>query len=310
MSDPRGPLSDAPATDPTKEGARTFALLSLCDDLGADADRRRAAKLENRPLGPVTGFPSLDSMLSGCLMPGLHVLHGGPGTGKTALALQIATSCQTPAVFVSCEISPMEALRRLIARHTGTYLGRLKSGELSGDAVRALARKTAEAFPLLGIMDAGRDPAPTDHIGKALETLSRSHAGKLASAPGGLIVVDSGNTWAAKNSDLPNEYESLTWALGQMEVLAHALSVPVLLIAERNRGSMGSGGQNSSKGTGRWEYAGESVFGIDREKEEEDGQGWTPVKLSVSKNRHGKCGAVPLRWSGDQQKYELREGSR
>jgi replicative DNA helicase len=305
MSETESSKTDAPAPSPSAL-APTFALAGLVEAVGEFAEVRRAAKLENRPLGPVTGFPTLDTMLSGCLMPGLHVLHGGPGIGKSALALQVATACQAPALFVSCEISPIEALLRLIARHSGTYLNYLKDGSKSGDHIRGLAVKVAAQWPLVGFMDANRYDSPISHIGEAMERLSAS-VGSQAAAPGGLIVVDSGNTWASKNSDKPNEYEALTWALSQMEALAHSLSVPVLLIAERNRGNMASGGQNSSKGTGRWEYAGESVFGIDKEKEEEDGQGWTPVKLSVSKNRHGKTGSVPLRWNGALQTYEVRE---
>lgn len=283
-----------------------FQLAGLVDALTEDAAMRRQAKLENRPIGPVTGFPTLDAMLSGCLMPGLHVLHGGPGTGKTALALQIASSCQCPALFVSCEIDPIEALRRLIARHTGTYLNHLKDGKHSADHVRSLALTTCQAFPMLGILEATHAKASTVAIGEALESMKGSPSAKLATAPGALIVVDSGNTWASKNADMSNEYEALTWTLGQMEALSKLLAVPVLIIAERNRGSMESGGQNSSKGTGRWEYAGESVFGVDREKEEESPDGWTKVKLTVSKNRHGKTGCQLLRWHGDTQKYEVR----
>lgn len=288
---------------PKDPRAPLLPLEGLLTELHTDASERRAAKLEGRALGPVTGFPKLDSMLSGCLMPGLHICHGSPGVGKTAWALGVACACQVPALFVSCELGPLEILRRLIARTTGTYLGRLKSGELSGDATVELARKTAGQLPLFGLMDATRHPAPFDHIAEALTSI-REARGTLAKAPGALVVIDSAHTWAGKNADQGNEYENLAWTLSGFEGLAQTLGVPLLLIAERSKASQKAGGQGASAGHRRFEYAGESVLELDLDKDQEDGQGYKPVKLTLSKNRHGACGFLSLRWHGAMQRHE------
>jgi replicative DNA helicase len=274
------------------------------EDLATDAAARRLAKMEGRPLGPVTGFSKLDSMLSGSLMPGLHILHGSPGVGKSALALGIACHAQVPALFVSGELGSVEVLRRLIARHTGTYLGRLKSGELSGDHVRDLATKTASAFPLLGLMDATRFPAPMSHIADGLTSIQESSASKLTTAPGALIVVDSAHTWSGRAfPEVDDEYKRLAMALDKLEALAQELLVPVLLIAERSKAAM-KGGQGAAAGHRRFEYAGETVLELDADKDQDDGQGYRPVTLTVSKNRHGSCGFLKLRWHGAMQKHE------
>lgn len=298
MTEVQDPVNNPPATL-----APLLPLAGIVDDLAADAATRRQAKIENRPLGPVTGFPRLDSMLSGSLMPGLHILHGSPGVGKSALALGVACHAQVPALFVSGELGAVEVLRRLISRHTGTYLGRLKSGELSGDAVRELADKTAQAFPMLGLMDATRYPAPVPHIAEALARVA-AQTSALATAPGGLIVVDSAHTWSGRAfPDEGDEYKRLAMALDKLEALAQSLGVPVLLIAERSKASA-KGGQGAAAGHRRFEYAGETVLELDAEKEEDDGQGYRPVKLTVSKNRHGSCGFLKLRWHGAMQRHE------
>ncbi len=299
MSETNGPVNEPAPLAPL------LPLAGIVDDLYTDAAARRLAKQEGRPLGPVTGFSKLDSMLSGSLMPGLHILHGSPGVGKSALALGIACHAQVPALFVSGELGATEVLRRLISRHTGTYLGRLKSGEFSGEHVRELAEKTAAAYPLLGLMDATRYPAPVSHIAEGLASIRESPAAKLIDrSQGALIVVDSAHTWSGRAfPDEGDEYKRLAIALDKLDALAQTLQLPLLLIAERSKASV-KGGQGAAAGHRRFEYVGETVLELDAEKEEDDGQGYRPVKLTVSKNRHGSCGFLKLRWHGAMQKHE------
>src|SRR5918996_1264990 len=94
---------------------------------------------ERSARAPVTRIPQLDDVLGGALQPGVHVVHASPGAGKTALALQIAATCGFPALFVTCEMAPLELLRRITARVTETLLGRLKSGEYDPTRVVKLA---------------------------------------------------------------------------------------------------------------------------------------------------------------------------
>ena len=88
MPEPQDSVNNAPAPPPPL--APLLPLAGIVEDLAADAAARRLAKSEGRPLGPVTGFSKLDVMLSGSLMPGLHILHGSPGVGKSAFALGLA----------------------------------------------------------------------------------------------------------------------------------------------------------------------------------------------------------------------------
>lgn len=285
--------------------ATPYPLAALVGLLTDDAERRRAAMLAGRQTGPITNLPTLDKLIGGRLETGLHILHGSPGVGKSALALGMAAECGVPALFVSAELGAVEVLRRVIARTTGKYLGRLKSGELTGEAIKELAEKTARALPLLSIMDATSGSAPTEHIINVLSSMREAPGAQDAKGDGALVVVDSAHTWAARVFTDQEEYVRLGLALDELELLAKRLDIPVLLIAERNRASMKGGGQSASAGSRRFEYAGESVIELDTvsEKEGEDSEGWKTVKLTLSKNRHGSCGSVPLRWHGAMQKH-------
>ena len=108
-------------------------LTRLGDLLGAweaDAEAAHQARITGAQRGPVTSLRRLDRELGGALAAGLHIVHAPPGAGKSAIVAQIAATSGCPALLVTCEMQPLEIFRRHTARATGTFLQRLKSGEL------------------------------------------------------------------------------------------------------------------------------------------------------------------------------------
>ena len=113
---------------------------ALLGDLAADflaqeAIAREAVASGKAP-GPITGLEILDEEIGGFMARGVHVLLAAPGAGKTSLALQIAGTCGCPALYVTSEMPRVELLRRIIARTTRTYLGKLRGGKMSADELR------------------------------------------------------------------------------------------------------------------------------------------------------------------------------
>jgi replicative DNA helicase len=143
--------------------ASVFALTDLLPDLIADNDEAIEALKSGRARGPCTGITSLDKALGGFFETGLHLLQASPGAGKTALALQIASDCQFPALYVTAEMPPLELLRRLIARQTKTFLVKLKV-QLSSKNLEDLARLTISRLPQIVIVDATSGLASMDLI--------------------------------------------------------------------------------------------------------------------------------------------------
>lgn len=288
---------------PTDGPPRLARLGDIVDDLVAEAAAAYEAKVTGRPRGPVTGFERLDSELGGSLCPGLHVLHAAPGSGKTAFALQVAAQCGYPAVFVSCEMSLIELLRRHVARVTQTYLGRLRTGELPPDAVARLARHAAASAPNLYLADATHGWAPPTLLEEWMEVVAQD--GRL------LLVLDSVHSWSEQAQIEASEYDRLNLALGSLRSLAQRRQCPVLVIAERNRASMSSGGLSASAGSRRFEYQAESVLELNREGDgEPDLVGRpVPVTLRLAKNRNGSPGRrIPFTFNGGFQEFrEHRE---
>lgn len=279
--------------------ARLMLLRDVLGDVRADADAAHEARLTGKPRGAITGLANLDRELSGAFAPGLHFVHGNAGTGKTAFALQTAADCQSPAMFVTCEMAPAELLRRHTARMTSTYLNRLKSGEMTGADVQRLTVQGIEKAPGLAFVDATGAPASVGFIHDSAQIV-KGDAKHL------LIVIDSLHSWAGGLASGLPEYEALNAAVGDLLRLSRRLNCAILIVSERNRDSMKSGGINAGAGTRKIEYGAETVIDLERSSDaKEDGAGEVDVILKLAKNRHGAAGKpIKLKFHGALQRFQ------
>lgn len=281
-----------------------YGLTSLLGELHTDATERYEAKQTGKQFGASTGIKKVDEALSGYLHPGTHAVHAPPGAGKTALALQIAATCRCPALFVTCEMPPLELLRRHAARVTKTFLGKFKTGDMPPDTLVSHARKAAAAAPHLFLLDATQSKCPASEIKEASQTVRLSDP----TNPFLLVIVDSLHSWADAHV-VGDEYTRLNEACATLRNLAHDLNAPVLFVAEQNRDSMGKSGQNSGAGTRKIEYGCETVFSIDAldiDKDKRpvfDVNGETKIRLAIAKNRHGELTDITLMFHGATQSF-------
>jgi replicative DNA helicase len=278
---------------------RVLRLGDLLDEWQKDATAAHEAYTTGKARGAITGLPKVDAELGGAFAPGLHVLHGAPGSGKTAWTLQTAGECGTPALYVSAEMGSLELLRRVTARTTGTFLGRLKSGELPPEESLGLVRRAVAAVPDLRIVDATRAYASPEWIRQQALPIVESGSRLL-------LVIDSLHSWSESAGDGLGEYELLNESLAALRRLAHSLDCPILVVCERNRASMKTGGMNAGAGSRRIEYGAESVLDLHRDEDAKpDAWGKVPVTLKFAKNRNGAGGReVKLSFHGAKQEFE------
>ncbi len=116
-----------------------------------DAQRRAEARASGQPLeAEVSALsPRLHDAVSEALAIGMTTFDGDPGSGKTAGAIQIATTARVPALIVECKVRPVRIVDRMIACHTGTFFGKLKDGSLSPETIRDLAQRALDGMPEL-----------------------------------------------------------------------------------------------------------------------------------------------------------------
>lgn len=292
---------------------RLILLSDLVAEFVADTEAALAALESGRPRGPVTGLPAVDNLLGTYLSPGLHVIQGAPGCGKTAFALQAASDCAYPCLYVSAEMPLLELFRRLISRQTRTFLGRLKTGELGGREAQRLALSTIEKLPHLALMDCTSGYADVEAICTAAEGLSEA-----MNSPQVLIVIDSLTVWAkaaVRNSaDLIGigEYEIINQGVLGCTNIANFLKSPVMALSHRNRqGNKSEGGLHAAKGSGSIEYEAETVLDLehtDRDQRAPDSNGDVKIKITACKNRNGIPNiSVPLLFNGRTQAFREAE---
>src|SRR5688500_15793360 len=123
-------LPAPPSPLPLPHSPTLARMADLLAPFEAEAQAAHTAAQQGFPRGPHTGLPTLDRALGGHLTPGLHILHGSPGSGKTALGGQVAATCGMPALQVSVEMAPLTLFRRHVARQTSTRLSTITNGTL------------------------------------------------------------------------------------------------------------------------------------------------------------------------------------
>ena len=151
---------EAPIQAPPTQTAGTMNLDTDAPAVGTMLDEafgrmlRRATGME-RPI--CTPWPGVNRALSGGLWPGLHVLVGNTGAGKSQWALQVALQAAragTPVLYVGLELGRVDLVARLLGlmdqqRWSRLWLGERQEGR---DPVTELDRlRTTYSEELAGL---------------------------------------------------------------------------------------------------------------------------------------------------------------
>lgn len=287
-------------------------LRDLVSDFIADTEAASLARASGIPRGPVTRLTEVDNAIGGYLAPGVHILQAAPGAGKSAFCLQVAAKCGFPALYVTAEMGVLELFRRLIARETSTFLGKLKGGELGTKKAMELANSTAEKVPYLAFIDGTFGYASPEIIRDAAEGLC-----ERANSEHVLLVIDSLHIWArsarGSNNEISSasEYDLINAGLDAASQIASSLACPILAVSHRNRAGQTSGGLHAGKGSGDIEYVAETVIELTPKDEFPDAAGDIGINVSLRKNRHGiLVKDIPLQFCGRLQEFrEHKHGS-
>lgn len=282
---------------------RLYPLESLLGEAVNEASEAHEARRTGQPRGPITRLPKLDDKIGGTLpKDALTMILGNTGAGKTAFAGQIASHCGCPAVYLTTEMAPIELLRRHTARETGTFLGRLKSGELSPADFERLVRQTARQLSQLTIADATTAYASVNYLAEVMETVK-------GDAKHAVLVIDSLHTWARGSGTGAGEYDTLNEHLTALGRLAKHACCSIVVICEMNRASInaskdgGASNANAGAGTRFIEYSADLLLDLNASKSA-DGGGEKEVTLTLGKNRNGAANeTVKLEFNGALQRF-------
>ncbi len=283
------------------------ALASSFDRL--DELHKRAGGFRGVP----TGFVDIDFRLSGMQDSNLIILAARPGTGKTAMVLNIAQHVgvreKAPVGIFSLEMSKEELVDRLLVSQADIDAWKLKTGKLSDDDFG----KLSEAMGELAEAPIFIDDTPGLNI---LEM--RTKARRLQVEHGVKLIIVDYLQLADSGRRFDNRVQEVSVISQSLKNLARELRVPVLACSQLSRAVESRGTRvpelSDLRESGSIEQDADVVMFIYRE--EADQMNWgeqIPTKLRIAKHRNGPLGEVDLIFRGDRIRFysveKKREGA-
>lgn len=271
----------------------------------SDAMAEAIAEIDDRATGHrasglQTGLQDFDAITEG-LEPGqLVIVAARPSVGKTALALNIADHVtrqgKTAAVF-SLEMTRRELTQRILAMRAGVSVSEQRSGKIGGDKWTRLSECQAKADrERLFLID--RQSIGAAYVRSVARKIKRQHG--LA-----LVVVDYLGLMKGEGRTRTEEIGSLSRGL---KALAKELQVPIIALAQLNRGVEGRTDKrpmlSDLRDSGEIEQDADIVVMLHREEMYDLAPQWSGLaEVLIRKNRNGAQGDMLFNYHAPTMRF-------
>ena len=251
--------------------------------------------LNSKPDFVPSQWGSLNAFLGGFRPGALYIIGARPAVGKSVVAVNMAFELagEGAVSFHSLEMSKREIMNRLFASVCNVSMDHLENRTLNETDWRRIAEKQKELARPIAIAD--KSGQTLVDVRAFARQVGKKH--KLAA-----IVVDYLQLMQDTERGR-NRYESVTAISNGLKILARDLDVPVIALAQLNRGIEGrkdsAPGLADLRDSGAIEQDADVVILLNRERSNTDGEDErSKMILHIAKNRHGKTGHVALRFDG------------
>lgn len=251
--------------------------------------------------GVRTGFTDLDTMLSGMQASNLLILAARPGTGKTAMAMNIAmhvaVNDKKPIGIFSLEMSQEELVDRLLVGQADVDAWRLKTGKLNETDFT----KLSEAMGVLADAPIFIDDTPGITISEM-----RTKARRLQLEHGiSLLIVDYLQL-VNPGKKAESRVQEVSIVSQSLKNLARELKIPVIALSQLSRAVEHRGDSKPQladlRESGAIEQDADVVMFLYRADPEASGP-TIPVNMLIAKHRNGPIGEVNLLFRGDRIRF-------
>lgn len=301
-----------------KEGMETSGEVRVKDLIGEALDVFEQLASGQRGLeGISTGYSKLDELSNG-LKPGeMMIIAARPSMGKTSFMMNlvehIAVDQKKPVMVFSCEMSSLQIVQRLLFSRARFALSKMGKGfKITKEELKRI-KKSAEELANAPLFI---DDTPSLTIGDLRAKARR----KKREDDIQLIAVDYLQLMRSNSKQASDSRErEIAEISSGLKAIAKELKIPVLVLAQLNRGPEQRGGtprMSDLRESGSIEQDADMIGLLfrksyyndatkdDAEEEKEANEG--KAQLILAKNRNGPVESVPLTFVAELMRFETR----
>lgn len=250
--------------------------------------------------GLTTGFRDFDGITGG-LEPGqLVIVAARPSVGKTVFGCNVAdhvASSGGSVLFCTMEMSRREIGMRIMSARSRVSVQTMRSGTKDADDWRRMSDQMPAAKNQMVVIDDAA-AVTVGHVRAKARRLSRK-------AGLSLVVIDYLQLMQGKGDNRTQEMGSIS---RDLKALAKELQVPIIALAQLNRGVEGRADKrpmlSDLRDSGEIEQDADIVVMLHREALYNDAPEWAGfAEALVRKNRNGPTGEVALSYQPEQMRF-------
>ena len=269
---------------------------------------------EKKAQGISTGFEELDRLSSGLKAGEMFVVAARPSMGKTSFMMNIVEhvclELEKPSMVFSCEMSAFQLVQRLVFARAKFSISQISRGytPTKGDLQR-IQRAALETSAAKLFID--------DTAGISINELRAKARRKKRDEDIQFIAIDYLQLMKSRTKQATDSRErEIAEISAGIKSLAKELSIPILILAQLNRGPESRTGKNIGvprmsdlRESGAIEQDADLVGLLYRsayyaEDAEEKAEMAGKAELVLAKNRNGETGHVPLTFIADLMRFE------
>jgi replicative DNA helicase len=304
-------LATKSANDALDRSTQSQSIIKMGDSLEALMDH--VQEIQNRPSGLVgisTGFPALDRMTSGFQPDALHIIAGRPSSGKSALALNmIRHQCEIDgltALMFSLEMSKRQLQIRQMAAAGGINSRHIRDGYLNKDGWSAFMQACSSGKDWEFYIDDQGRRSPQ-------EICSLTKKFKIKNS---LDIVYIDHLHLNDLGGFPrnmNESLKLGLASSMYKALSKELNIPVIVLAQLNRGLESRSNKrpimSDLRESGKIEEAADVIMFVYNPVMHDETPNFPgEVEIIIRKNRDGQTGTRILEFIPEHQAFKSTIG--
>jgi replicative DNA helicase len=291
-----------------KRTSSVFPVGAIVDDVYRSIQRRVELRAQGTTLtGVSTGFRDLDGLLQGFQRTDLVIIAARPAMGKTAFALNIASTAAlrhgVPVAFFSLEMGKEQLATRMLIAEARIQGGKVREGDLT-DHDWARMQGALEALY--------EAPVYIDDTPSITLAELRTKARRLkAERDLGLVMIDYLQLMKGTGREQSREQEISGISRG-LKGLAKELNIPVVALAQINRGVEQRGDKrpmmSDLRESGAIEQDADVIMFLYRDEVYNPNTDQKGVaEVLVRKHRNGSIGDVTLYWHKELTRFDNLE---